>query len=288
VTSSVRLVALVAAVMVAFAANSILNRAAVGSGEIGPLTFALIRTLSGAVTLAALVALRGFRPVPRVVIVVGALSLSAYMIGFSVAYLRLDAGIGALILFGGVQLTMFAGGLIGGERPSPRRWAGSAVALGGLAWMFWPNHGVEVDLPAAASMGVAAVGWAIYSLNGRRTSDPISATAASFLIAAPICAVGAALFPDETSVSGTGLLFAMVSGALTSGLGYALWYRLLPRLTATAASLTQPSVPVIVLIGGALLLGEIVSPSTALAAILVSGGVALGASPGRRPRPGET
>jgi hypothetical protein len=154
--------------------------------------------------------------------------------------------------------------------------------------MFWPNHGVEVDVLAAASMGVAAFGWAIYSLNGRRTSNPISATAASFLIAAPICAMGAALFPDGTSVSGAGLLLAIVSGALTSGLGYALWYILFPRLTATAASLTQPSVPVIVLIGGALLLGETVSPATALAAILVLGGVALGASPGRRPRPGES
>jgi drug/metabolite transporter (DMT)-like permease len=283
VTGRAGLVLLVALVMVAFAANSLLNRAAVGQGEIGATAFAAVRTLAGAVTLAALMLLRrrGGLPSGRVV-AVGALSLATYMIGFSVAYLRLDAGIGALILFGGVQLTMFAGGLAGGERPAPRRWIGSGVALGGLVWMFWPTHGVQIDPAAALAMGAAALGWGVYSLNGRRTTDPLGATAANFVLAAPLCLIAVVLLPSPTSATAHGILLAVISGAVTSGLGYALWYTLLPRLTATAASLTQPSVPVIVLLGGALLLGEAVAPATMLAAALVLGGVAFGSLPGRQ------
>lgn len=282
-TSALNLGLLVATVMVAFAANSLLNRAGVGQGEIGALEFAAIRTVAGAITLAGLVLLRrkGGLP-PGRVMAVGALSLATYMIGFSVAYLRLDAGIGALILFGGVQLTMFAGGLLGGERPAARRWIGSAVALCGLAWMFWPSHGVRIDPAAAAAMAAAALGWGIYSLNGRRTTDPLWATAANFVLAAPLCGLALLLAPGDAPATPQGILLAIISGAVTSGLGYALWYTLLPRLTATAASLTQPSVPVIVLAGGALLLGETVAPATMLAAALVLGGVAFGSLPARQ------
>ncbi len=284
-TPPIRLGLLVAAVMVAFAANSLLNRAAVGGGEIGALTFALVRTVAGAIALAALVAVRrGVRLPPPRVTAVGALSLATYMIGFSLAYLRLDAGIGALMLFGGVQLTMFAGGLLGGERPAVRRWIGSAVALAGLAWMFWPTHGVEVDPLAALAMGAAALGWGVYSLNGRRSKDPLAATAANFVLAAPLCLVATMLAPNATPATSHGVLLAVVSGAVTSGLGYALWYAVLPRLSATAASLTQPSVPVIVLLGGAILLGEAIAPATVLAAALVLGGVAFGSLPARRQR----
>lgn len=277
------LVLLVALVMTAFAANSLLNSAAVGQGEIAATAFAAIRTVAGAVTLAALVLLRrkGGLP-PGRVMATGALSLATYMIGFSVAYLRLDAGIGALILFGGVQLTMFAGGLAGGERPPVRRWIGSAVALFGLAWMFWPTHGVSIDPLAALAMAAAALGWGVYSLNGRRTTDPLGATAANFVLAAPLCILAALLVPGGVPASLPGILLAVLSGAVTSGLGYALWYTILPRLTATAASLTQPSVPVIVLAGGALLLGEAVAPPTVLAAALVLGGVAFGSLPARQ------
>jgi drug/metabolite transporter (DMT)-like permease len=283
VNPALRLGVLVIAVVLAFAANSILNRAAVGGGAIGALTFALIRTSAGAVALALLLALRGqARFAPPGVTAVGALSLAAYMIGFSVAYLRLDAGIGALILFGGVQLTMFAGGLVSGERPALRRWIGSAAALAGLAWMFWPAHGVAVDPLAALAMGCAALGWGAYSLNGRRTADPLAATAANFVLAAPLCAVALALAAERTAATPSGIVLAVVSGAVTSGLGYALWYTLLPRLTATAASLTQPTVPVIVLLGGTILLGEAVAPATMLSAAFVLGGVAFGSIPGRR------
>lgn len=274
---------LASVVMTAFAANSLLNRAAVGAGEIGALDFAALRTVAGAVVLGLLVLLRG-RPVAPDLrsVATGALSLATYMIGFSLAYLALDAGVGALILFGGVQLTMFAAGLAGGERPKARRWAGSALALGGLAWMVWPSHGLTVEPWAALSMGAAALGWAVYSLNGRRTTDPLAATAVNFAVAAPICALATLTLADATAMTAPGVLLAVVSGAVTSGLGYALWYTLLPRLTATAASLTQPAVPAIVLLGGALLLGEAVAGATALAAALVLGGVLLGSLPARQ------
>jgi drug/metabolite transporter (DMT)-like permease len=282
VTGPVRLALLVALVMTAFAANSLLNRAGVGGGLIGALDFAAVRTVAGAAMLGLLVGLRGRLILPATrLAVVGALSLATYMVGFSLAYLRLDAGIGALILFGGVQLAMFAGGLSGGERPPARRWIGSALALAGLVWMFWPTHGVRIDLLAALAMGAAAVGWAVYSLNGRKSSDALGTTAATFLLAAPLCAAVALAAPDPTPATVRGVILAVLSGAVTSGLGYALWYRVLPRLSATAASLAQPSVPVIVLVGGALLLGEAVAPATMLAAALVLGGVAFGSLPGR-------
>ncbi len=279
-TDWLRLTFLVAIVMTAFAANSLLNRAAVGAGEIGALPFAVVRTLAGAIALVALVGLRRRAALPRArFLSVGALSLATYMIGFSLAYLRLDAGAGALILFGGVQLTMFAGALIGGERPPALRWGGAALALSGLAWMVWPSGGAALDAGFAGLMGIAALGWGVYSLNGRQSADPLAATAANFVLAAPICAV-AVLFaptgPDMTEASVTGLALAVVSGAVTSGLGYALWYAVLPRLEASVAALAQLTVPVIALSGGVLVLGEQVDPVTVAAAALVLGGVALG------------
>ena len=282
-TPALRLGALAAAVMAAFAANSLLNRAAVGAGEIGALDFAAIRTVAGAVALVALVLLRR-RPVATDLrsVATGSLSLATYMIGFSLAYLALDAGVGALILFGGVQLTMFAAGLAGGERPTVRRWAGSALALAGLVWMVWPSQGVAVAPWAAVAMGAAALGWAVYSLNGRRTTDPLAATAVNFAVAAPICGIAALILPEATALTARGVFLAIVSGAITSGLGYAMWYTLLPRLTATAASLTQPAVPAFVLLGGAAFLGEPVAAATALAAALVLGGVLLGSVPARK------
>jgi drug/metabolite transporter (DMT)-like permease len=231
VTPALRLGALAAAVMAAFAANSLLNRAAVGAGEIGALDFAALRTVAGALALVALVLVRR-RPVAADLrtVAMGSLSLATYMIGFSLAYLALDAGVGALILFGGVQLTMFAAGLAGGERPPVRRWVGSAIALAGLVWMVWPTQGVAVAPWAAASMAAAALGWAVYSLNGRRTTDPLAATAVNFAVAAPICALATLILPETTAMTAKGVLLAVISGAVTSGLGYALWYTL-RRLT---------------------------------------------------------
>ncbi len=276
-----RLALLVALTMVAFAANSLLNRAALLDPGTGPAAFAALRVFSGAACLAALAlwttglpTLSGRRRM------IGTASLSAYMLGFSFAYTGLAAGTGALILFGGVQITMFAGALVLGERPAPARWLGSAAALTGLAWLLLPGAtGAPAALPAL-SMAIAAMGWGVYSLNGRGVARPLAETAANFLLAAPVALAAWLIVLDGLTAKGAGL--AVVSGAVTSGLGYALWYAVLPRLDASVAALTQLTVPVIALLAGAALLGEVPAMRLVVAATVVLGGVAFGVLGGRQ------
>lgn len=280
-----RLALLTALVMTAFAANSLLNRAALTGEGTDALTIAAIRLASGAAALSALVlATRGANAFRAAAGVIGPLSLLAYMLGFSLAYRTLDAGLGALILFGTVQLTMFGGGLIAGERPPPARWTGAALALAGLGWMVWPSGPVQVPPGAAALMAAAGVGWGVYSLHGRRAADPLSATAMNFLLATPAAAALLLLPGAAPRADPSGVALALAAGVLTSGLGYALWYAVLPRLLPSAAALAQLTVPVIALAGGALILAEPVAPATALAAALVLGGVAIGLLFGTRGR----
>ncbi len=186
-TAPLRLILLVALVMVAFAANSVLNRLALAGGEAGPAAFAAVRLVTGALALAVLLHLRG-RPLPLGAPGrwKGAAALALYVLGFSFAYVTLDAGVGALILFGGVQITMFAGALAGGERPTALRWLGAAVAVAGLGWLLWPAGATAPDLAGAALMAAAALGWGLYSLIGRGARDPLAETAANFVWAAPL------------------------------------------------------------------------------------------------------
>jgi drug/metabolite transporter (DMT)-like permease len=273
-----RLAALTALVMTAFAANSILNRMAVGPGLIGATDFALIRALAGAATLGLLVLARHARlPLFSRRRIPGALGLALYLVGFSIAYIAIDAGIGALILFGGVQLTMFAGAVLGGESMAARRWIGAALAMAGLAWLVWPAGAVVLPLPAVLAMLGAALGWGVYSLVGRRATDPLAETAANFILAAPLCAAVLFAWPGPgAALTETGVILAILSGAVTSGLGYALWYSVLPRLEASVSGLVQLSVPVIAMAGGALLLGETVTPRMLGAAAVTLGGIAYG------------
>ncbi|QBY01153.1 DMT family transporter [Rhodophyticola sp. CCM32] len=275
-----RLIALTMLTMTAFAANSILNRLAVGGGHIGALEFSLIRVGAGGAILCLLVFLAR-RPLPVLAWgrVLGALALSLYLLGFSVAYVQLDAGLGALILFGVVQVTMFAGGVIGGEDLPARRWIGAALALIGLAWLIWPAGAVTVPLIAATAMGLAGFGWGLYSLAGRRARDPLAETAANFLLAVPVCALPllSGLAPADTgAMTAIGIALAVLAGAITSGLGYALWYSVLPRLGASIGGLVQLTVPVIAIAGGVLLLGEEVTWRLIGASALVLGGIAYG------------
>lgn len=269
-----RLFLLTALTMVAFAANSVLNRAALVDGGIDPVTFGAVRLVAGALMLWAMVAVRGGRPGGTWP---GAVALFVYMFGFSLAYLTLDAGVGALILFGMVQITMFAGGFWGGERPPLLRWIGGAVAVSGLVWLLWPGHGAPLSLPHATAMALAGVGWGVYSLIGRGGSDPLAGTAGNFLRAAPFGLAAALLlsFDDLHATTAMGLALACLSGAVTSGLGYALWYRVLPALSPSVAAVAQLTVPVIAMAGGAVLLAESVTLAFVLAAALVLGGVAL-------------
>jgi drug/metabolite transporter (DMT)-like permease len=278
--SAPRLAGLVALAMLAFAANSILNRAAVGSGEIDALSFAIMRAVAGAITLSVLVlARRRCVPVLRRARVIGAGSLTLYLLGFSVAYVQIDAGLGALILFGAVQVTMFFGGVVGGDRPPARRWIGAAVALAGLAWLIWPTGAVSVPPVAAIAMLSAGFGWGLYSLAGRGATDPMAETAANFAWAAPLCMLPLLVMPVtlEPSVpTDFGLALAALSGAVTSGLGYALWYAVLPRMAPSVSGLVQLSVPVIAAAAGVALLGETLSLRMLGAGALTLGGIAYG------------
>lgn len=278
-----RLALLVALAMAAFAGNSLLTRAAVGPGLIDPPAFALWRLVSGAVTLALLVTLRrAQRPAP-----VwpgwqgrggGVMGLVAYLAGFTAAYQALDAGTGALVLFGSVQITMFAGAVLRREAVPPRRWLGAGLALCGLALLARPGAAAP-DGVALALMAVAGAGWGFYSLSGLRGGDALSATAANFLLAVPVLLALFQLVParlDPPQATTAGLVLAILSGAVTSGLGYALWFAILPRLGATRAALAQLTVPILTALGGAALLAEGPTARLMAATALVVGGVALG------------
>lgn len=264
--------------MVAFAANSVLNRLALADESIGPMSFALIRLGSGAVALIFLIWWLKRPANPDIKMrLAGAGSLTLYMLGFSFAYLWLDAGVGALILFGGVQITMFAGALISGEVISLRRYLGAIISFLGLVYLLWPETtGTTVHPAGAGLMVVGAIGWGLYSLLGRRAGDPLAETGMNFLWAIPVCALVFLIRPDP--VSGTGVLLALISGIVTSGLGYALWYSLLPALGASRAAVAQLTVPIIAVAGGVALLGEMLSFKLILATIVVMGGVALSLS----------
>ena len=280
-----RLIALTALVMVAFAANSVLNRAAVGAGQIGALDFALVRAVAGAAVLVLLIRLRHGRvPLLEPRRMLGGLMLTTYLVGFSVAYLAMDAGLGALILFGAVQVTMFAGALALGERPPARRWIGAALALGGLAWLVWPGGAVSFPLWSVGAMALAAVGWGIYSLIGRGSADPLGDTGAAFVWATVATFLAVLIQTGGSTVNSAtlpGLALAVISGAVTSGLGYALWYAVLPRIGASVAGLVQLSVPVIAALGGVIFLAEAPSLRMLGAGAVVLGGIAFGLWPQR-------
>ena len=264
--------------MLAFAANSVLNRAAVGAGLIDPLAFAVLRLIAGAAMLGLLlIALRAGRGGAGGwhARAVGVVSLLSYLFGFSLAYGALDAGAGALILFGMVQITMFAGAVLGREAMPARRWVGAALAFAGLVWLLAPGSAPSGHPVEAAMMAVAGVGWGIYSLSARGADDPLVATGWNFILAVPaallvwLAVTGGAV----TDMRAGGVVLAVVSGALTSGLGYALWYALLPTLGPSRGAVAQLTVPIFAVAGGMIFLHEALTLRFLLAAILVLGGV---------------
>lgn len=273
---------LAAIIMIAFAANSLLNRLALATDEIGPAGFAMIRVLSGVFMLCVLLMIRDRGALsfgrPNFAAVLG---LSTYLIGFSFAYVTMDAGIGALILFGTIQITMFLGAQIGGDRPAWTSWAGMALALLGLSVLSLPSESVRLELSAVVMMGAAALGWGIYSLIGKGVTDPLAETGRNFLFSVPIVAVVLLLFPDAALPSLNGVFLAILSGSVTSALGYALWYLLLPQLKSSTAALAQLCVPVIALIMGALFLGETLTLQALASAALIMAGVSIGIFPMR-------
>lgn len=265
--------ALTAAAMVAFAANSILCRLALGLGLIDAASFATIRTISGALVLAGILLLRQ-KPVTARPNWRSVLALYLYMVFFAFAYLSLSAGTGALILFGAVQLTMFTVALRNGEHFPAVSWAGLALAVGGLVYLVSPGL-TAPDPLGAALMTVAGIAWGAYSLVGRSAADPTEATAHNFVYAVPLVVATSLVFLGDVEVTAAGAAYAVASGAVASAIGYAIWYTALKGLTGTAAATVQLSVPVIAAIGGVLLLSEAVTLRLVVASAATLGGVAL-------------
>lgn len=272
-----RVALLTAAALVCFAANSLLCRLALARGAIDPAAFTGIRLASGALVLALLALGRpGERPAPASAWS-SAAALFAYAAPFSYAYLTLGAGVGALVLFAVVQATMIGWGIVRGDRPRPLVWLGLAVALAGLVGLTAPGARAPDPLGVAA-MAVAGAAWAIYTLRGRGGAiDPVVANAAGFARSLPMAAalVAIAGAAGHLSAAPDGILLAVASGALASGVGYALWYGALRGLTVTRAAILQLLVPVLAAAGGVLLLGEPATLRLAVAGGAILGGVAL-------------
>lgn len=270
-----RVAALTSVAMLAFAANSVLARLALATAEADALGYTGIRLAAGAVVLAGLLALRrrdGGRAVGgswR-----GAGALLAYAVAFSLAYLMLDAGAGALILFASVQVGMLAWAMRMGDRPGGLEWLGLAVAFAALVFLMAPGLAAPHPL-GAALMAAAGLSWAAYSLLGRGSGQPLVDTAGNFVrclpVALALAAAGVALQPPSLA----GLAYAVASGALASGLGYAVWYAALPGLTRSVAAFVQLTVPAIAAAGGVAFLDEPPTARLVLSSAGILGGVAL-------------
>jgi drug/metabolite transporter (DMT)-like permease len=269
-----RTIALTGLAMVAFAANSVLCRVALSKAAIDPATFTIVRLASGTCVLWLILLvtrktkqLGGSWPASA--------ALFAYAAAFSFAYVSVPAGAGALLLFGAVQATMVTYGLLRGERLSPLQWLGLTIAIAGLAALVAPGVSAP-SLTGAGLMLTAGVAWGAYSLLGRGIADPLNATAGNFLRSVPIatCLSLCGVLVD-TNLSTTGIVCAILSGAIASGLGYTIWYAALPALTTAQGGSVQLSVPVITALGGALVLGEAITLRLSVSSLAILGGISL-------------
>lgn len=268
-----RVVLLTLLALIAFAGNSLLCRAALAHTQIDAASFTGIRLLSGAVVLWVLVALRsGKRSGSGNWL--SALALFVYAAGFSFAYIQLNTGMGALILFGAVQTSMIAYGLWRGERFTLLQWAGLLLACAGLTGLLLPGLSAP-PLSGAMLMLAAGVAWAVYSLRGKSAGDPLQVTAGNFIRTVPMALLLSLVLLSRISLDSAGVYFALLSGALTSGVGYAIWYSALPLLKATTAATVQLSVPLLAALGGVLLLQEPLTLRLLLASLAILGGIAL-------------
>jgi drug/metabolite transporter (DMT)-like permease len=266
---------LTAFALIAFAANSILCRMALGNGTIDPASFSTIRLVSGAVVLWLIV-----KASPNVKADKhsgswwSASMLFLYAVAFSFAYVSLNAGMGALVLFGSVQATMITAGIIKGERPHILTWCGLLIALAGLVYLVLP--GLEApSFSGAALMTIAGFAWGVYSLRGLGVTNPVSVTADNFLRSVPLTVVVSLILLSALQLSLKGVLLACLSGGLTSGIGYVVWYAALRHLAATRAAMLQLLVPIIAALGGVLMLAEQITLRLVLAGILIMSGVGL-------------
>jgi drug/metabolite transporter (DMT)-like permease len=268
----IRAVAFTALALVAFAANSILCRLALAERSIDAASFTTIRLAAGAGMLLVVASRSGVRAQGGDWASAGL--LVAYAVPFAFAYGTLSTGTGALILFACVQTTMIMAAIAAGERPSRLEWTGIAAALAGLVYLVSP--GLSAPHPVGAGlMSVAGISWAFYSIRGRRVADALLANSGNFLRAVPLAVLASAVTWPRVDVSARGAWLALVSGGVTSGLGYVIWYRALRHLTTTRAAIVQIPVPLLTAIGGVIFLSEAVSFRLVVASVLILGGVGL-------------
>src|SRR5215510_3733435 len=264
--------------LVAFAANSVLCRLALAQPTIDPASYTAVRLITGAITLWLIAAFLKKRSVAKS----GSSWISAGMLflyagTFSFAYISLSAGTGALILFASVQITMIAVGLYTGERPAILEWLGLSVATAGLIYLVSPGI-TAPSIVGSLLMATAGIAWGIYSLRGRGASDPVGVTTDNFLRTVPL-AVGLTLvWLSKLTITPVGFLWAALSGSITSGVGYVLWYAALPRLTATRAATIQLAVPVLAALAGVVVLAEAISLRLVISAVVILGGVGMAIS----------
>jgi drug/metabolite transporter (DMT)-like permease len=265
--------------LLAFAGNSLLNREALASGAIDWGNFTGVRLGSGALCLIIIYLVRHRKwPLPRadagLAQWIMPFALFVYAAAFSWAYLDLSAATGALILFALVQITMQGLAVITGARPGPLEWAGLLIAMGGLIYLLLPGLSAPPLWPAMA-MALSGIAWGVYSWLGRGAVDSLAITARNFLFSVPMV-LGFLIFTNFVSfVTPYGLLLAVISGAVTSGIGYAIWYAVLPHISATNAGVAQLSVPAIAAIGGILLLNEKLTSQLVLGGLLILAGIGL-------------
>jgi drug/metabolite transporter (DMT)-like permease len=272
-TTTLRIGLLTSLAMLAFASNSLLCRIALRDTAIDAATFTAIRLASGALILVLILRSRGVRPFTGGSWPMAAM-LSAYAAFFSFAYRDLTAATGAVLLFGAIQLTMMGYGLWTGERLRGLSLVGLTITLAGLVGLLLPGLAAPPPLAAVLMLG-AGVAWGVYSLLGRGAGEPIAATGGNFLRSVPFAALLALSAAGRETADLTGTLYAVLSGAVTSGLGYVLWYAALPALRATSAATIQLSVPAIAAIGGVVLLAEPITMRLLLASVAILGGIAL-------------
>jgi len=263
---------LVILAMIAFASNSLLCRLALRHTAIDPATFTSIRILSGALVLVLVLRMRRRSPW-QCGHWLSAIALFVYAAAFSFAYIDLSAGTGALLLFMAVQLTMILTGLCQGEKLRTGQWLGLIIAIGGLIVLLSPGLAAP-SVRGTLLMLSAGAAWGIYSLRGRQNADPIATTAGNFLRAVPLTISCSLIFRGTRSLDPMGLVYGVISGAITSGLGYVIWYTALPKLKASVAATVQLCVPVIAALGGIIFLSEIFTTRFVLSSAAILGGIA--------------
>jgi drug/metabolite transporter (DMT)-like permease len=270
--------ALTVLALIAFAGNSVFCRLALAGPIIDPASYTAVRLITGAVTLWIIAAFRRKESFGKSGgSWISASMLFLYAVTFSFAYISLSAGTGALILFAAVQITMIAVGLYAGERPEILEWLGLFIAISGLIYLVSPGI-TAPSILGSLLMATAGIAWGVYSLRGRGASDPVGVTTDNFLRTVPLVIGLILLWLSTLTITPMDFLWAALSGSITSGVGYVLWYAALPRLAATRAATVQLAVPVLAALAGVVILSEEISLRLVISSVAILGGVGLAVS----------